>query len=114
MNALTNNVQVIMEDGNPAFAVIPYGQFKLICQKIDELPNSDEVPHEVAAMVLEKGYSAPKAWRKYLRLNQSEAAAKIGVSQAALSQIESNDRNQPGTLQKIAAAYGLSVEQLDI
>ena len=114
MNALTNNVQIITENGIPAFAVIPYGQFKLICQEIDKQLASDDVLHEVAAMVLEKGYSAPKAWRKYLRLNQSEAAAKIGVSQAALSQIESNERNQPGTLQKIAAAYGLTVEQLDI
>ncbi len=114
MNALTNNVQVITENGIPAFAVIPYGQFKLICQKIDEQQAVDEVPHEVAAMMLEKGYSAPKAWRKYLRLNQSEAAAKIGVSQAALSQIENNEHNQPGTLKKIANAYGLAVEQLDI
>lgn len=114
MSALTNNIQVITENGVPAFAVIPYGQFKLICRKIDNLPDPDEVPHEVAAMMLEKGYSAPKAWRKYLRLNQSEAAAKIGISQAALSQIESNDRNQAATLQKIAVAYGLTAGQLDI
>lgn len=78
------------------------------------MPTTDKIPHEVAAMVLEKGYSVLKAWRRYLRLNQSEAAAKIGVSRAALSQIESNERNQAGTLQKVAAAYGLSVEQLDI
>jgi transcriptional regulator with XRE-family HTH domain len=74
----------------------------------------DEMPHEVAAMMLEKYYSAPKAWRKYLRLNQREAAARIGVSQAALSQIENNSKSQTATLRKIADAYNLHVEQLDI
>ena len=115
MNALTNNVQVIMENNAPAFAILPYIQFKLICKALDDKAmDADEVPHEIAAMVLEKGYSAPKAWRKYLRLNQREAAAKLNISQAALSQIENNDTNQAVTLRKIAVAYDISPEQLDI
>lgn len=115
MNALTNNVQVIMEHGEPAFAILPYGDFKLICQKLDHKKlAADEVPHEIAAMILEKGYSAPKAWRKYLHLSQREAANKLGISQAALSQIENNDKNQTVTLRKIASAYEISIEQLDI
>ncbi len=114
MSALTDNIQVIMENGTPAFAVIPYENFKLICRELENKLAPDEVPHEVAAMVLEKGFSITKAWRKYLRLSQKDAAAKIGISQGALSQIENNERNHPGTLQKIAAAYGLDVGQLEI
>jgi DNA-binding XRE family transcriptional regulator len=115
MNALTENVQTIMENGKPAFAVIPYENYKVICRRLDSLElEPDEVPHEVAAMMLEKSYSMSKAWRIYLRMNQREAAQKIGISQAALSQIEKSETNHRQTLQKIADAYGIHINQLDI
>lgn len=115
MSALTENVQTIMENGKPAFAVIPYDQYKLICKKIDSFElQEDEVPHELVGLILEKSYNPVKAWRVYLRMSQSEAAKKIGISQAALSQIEKTEHNQKATLQKIAKAYGIHVGQLDV
>lgn len=75
---------------------------------------SDEIPHEVVSYVFEKHYSIVKAWRLYLRMNQKEAAEKIGITQGALSQIEKSETNQQGTLQKIADAWGIHVEQLDV
>ncbi len=74
----------------------------------------DEIPHEVAGFMLEKGYSPAKAWRVYLRMSQKDAAKKLGISQAALSQIENNENNQRATLEKIAVAYGIHVEQLEV
>lgn len=114
MNALIDNVQMITENGKPAYAVIPYAQFKLLCKKIGEYLEPDEIPHEVAGFMLEKGYSPAKAWRVYLRMSQKDAAKKLGITQAALSQIENNETNQRATLDKIAVAYGIHVEQLDV
>ncbi len=117
MNALTENVQTIMENGKPAFAVIPYDQYKLICNEIESkevVYASDEIPHEVVSYVFEKHYSIVKAWRTYLRMNQKEAAEKIGITQGALSQIEKSENNQRGTLQRIADAWGIHVEQLEV
>ena len=74
----------------------------------------DETPHEVAGYMLNKGYPPVKAWRVYLRMNQKEAAEKIGITQSALSQIEKSENNQRGTLQRIAEAWGIHVEQLDV
>ena len=119
MNALIDmdTVQTIMENGKPAFAVIPYDQFKLICNQMDNrkvMYASDEIPHEVVSYIFEKHYSIVKAWRLYLRMNQKEAAEKIGITQGALSQIEKSESNQQGTLQKIADAWGIHVEQLEV
>lgn len=57
--------------------------------------------------------SAIRAWREYLGLTQKEVADKMGVSQAALSQMESGEKKlRKATLEKLAKAMGLSVEQL--
>jgi len=115
MNALTENVQLIMENGAPMFAVIPYPQYKKICSQLEGgALQPDEVPHEVVAMMVEKHYSAVKAWRVYLRMSQKDAAAKIGITQAALSQMEKTEKLQPLTARKIANSWGISVEQLEL
>ena len=59
-----------------------------------------------------EGMSLIKAWRKYKKLTQAEMAERVGVSQPAYSQMEKAERPQQGTLEKAAAALGVSVEQL--
>ena len=118
MNALTENIQTIMVDGHPAFAVIPYKEYTQMRKKLEAIKATeiapDEVPHEVAKLVLEKSYTIVKAWRVYLRMNQEEAAKKIGITQAALSQIEKNTKNRPLTLKRIADAWGIYPEQMEL
>jgi len=118
MSALTENIQTIMVNGHPAFAVIPYKEYTQMRRKLKTLKATelapDEVPHEVAKLVLEKGFTIIKSWRVYLRMNQEEAAKKIGITQAALSQIENSTKNKPSTLKRIADAWGIYPEQMEL
>ena len=46
-------------------------------------------------------------------MTQAEVAKKAGISQAALSQMEKTEnRLRSGTLEKLADAMGIAVEQL--
>jgi len=102
------NVQYIEQNGKPAFVIIPYDDY------IKLLPTEDvTVPHEVVGLVIKKGMNLVKAWRTYLGITQSEIAKKAGISQAALSQMEKADNPlRMATLEKLAIAMGLSIEQL--
>jgi transcriptional regulator with XRE-family HTH domain len=63
--------------------------------------------------MVKKRYNSIKAWRKHLGFTQKEVAQKAGITQAALSQMEKTDNElRSGTLDKLAAAMDLSVEQL--
>ncbi len=102
------NVQFIKKDGIPAFAVIPYDEYlKLIPHE------EDTIPHEVVGMVIKDGYNLIKAWRIHLHLTQKEVAKKAGITQAALSQMEKTENElRTATLEKLATAMGLSMEQV--
>ena len=43
-----------------------------------------------------------QAWCEYLNLTQADVAEKIGISQAAYSQMETAKKNRKAALQKIA------------
>ena len=107
MSALTN-VQFIEQNGKPAFAVIPYDEY------LKFLPVEDvTIPHEVVGLVIKKGMNLIKAWRVHLDMTQAEVAERVSISQAALSQMEkSENKLRTATLEKLAGAMGLSVEQL--
>jgi DNA-binding XRE family transcriptional regulator len=98
--------QIIEEDGKPAFAVIPYDKFLRL---IEPEPT---IPHKVVSLTVRENLSLIAAWRKYLNLSQVEVATRMGITQAALSQIENAARNKPKTLSQIAKALDLSLDQL--
>ncbi len=109
MNAHINNVQIIKKDGIPAFAVIPYEDYLAFLPKKEE----DTVPQEVAEKAILENMPLIKAWRLYLSMTQKEVAKKAGITQAALSQMEKAENpNRTATLEKLAKAMNLSVEQL--
>jgi len=108
MGTLTN-VQIIKQNGKPAFAIIPYEDYLSILPKEKDA----SIPHEVVGLVVKKGMNLVKAWRGYLGFTQKEVAKRASISQAALSQMEkSNNELRTATLEKLAKAMGLSVEQL--
>ncbi|MCI1003678.1 MULTISPECIES: helix-turn-helix transcriptional regulator [unclassified Herbaspirillum] len=109
MNARTNTQIIHGADGKPAFVVIPYADY------VKELPQEDEayVPHEVVAMMVEHQWTPMRSWREHLNLTQQEVAARIGISQSAYAQQERSTRLRPLSLERIAAALGVSIEQLD-
>ena len=107
MSVLTN-VPFIEQSGKPVFVVIPYEEYLKLLQ-----PDEITIPHEVVGPVVKKGMNLVKAWRTYLGMTQANVAKKAGISQAALSQMEKSENNlRTTTLEKLAAAMGLSAEQL--
>ncbi len=111
MNVLTNNVQIIRQAGKPVFAVIPYEDFIKLTGAEGETEDPT-IPHAVVGLVIKNNWNLVKAWRKYLKINQKTLAAKAGISQPALSQMENSDNLRSQTIDKLAKAMNLSPEQL--
>jgi DNA-binding XRE family transcriptional regulator len=108
MNTRTD-IQIIHgRDGAPAFVVMPYADWLASRDRDKSL-----VPNEVVNFVFDRDWTPMRAWREHLGLTQAEVAARAGVSQAAYAQMETAARPRQVTLKKIAAALGLTVEQLD-
>ncbi len=106
-------VQTILQNGKPAFVVIPYSDYlRLVPDAAKRIPNDDAVPHEVMRYVLRENYTLPRAWREYLGLTQADVAARMGITQSALAQMENAKRPRKITLEKLANALGVSVSQL--
>lgn len=105
-------VQIIRKNGVPLFAVLPYDEFLRLIEK-EDIDNASTIPHEVVGLIIKNGWNLLKAWRKYLGLTQKEVAKRAGISQAALSQMEKSDNLRTDTLEKLAKALGLKIEQLN-
>lgn len=108
MNAPINFQTILDANGKPAFVVVPYCEF----QRMTGTATAGSVPNAVVNRVFDDEVTPAKAWREYLRLTQAEVAARLGITQAAYAQTEAAKRPRKATLQKLANALGLSVEQL--
>ena len=76
------------------------------------VPDKDATPWAVLKRHMNEGVSLMEAWRDYLGLTQQEVADRVGVTQAAYAQYEQAEKPRKKTREKVAAALGLSVEQL--
>lgn len=112
MSQLTNDVQIINQNGKPAFAVVPYDQYlTLINQPMDDADIL--IPHGVVELTILNELSLIAAWRSYKGFSQSTLATMCGMSQSGIAQIEKIDsKPQAKTLQKIATALDVNVNQL--
>lgn len=108
MNTRTEFQVIVGQDGKPAFVVVPYDQFRRMKGGFTH----GTVPNEVVNISFERGVSALAAWREHFSLTQAEVASRIGITQAAYAQMERVKRPRKATLEKVAAALGLEVEQL--
>jgi DNA-binding XRE family transcriptional regulator len=113
MNTPTD-VQIIKgRDGLPEYAVIPYQIYQALVAKC-EADSDNYVPHAVVERAFANPpLSAIRAWREHLELTQAEVAARLGITQSAYAQKESRPRLRKSSLEKVAKAMGISVEQLD-
>jgi DNA-binding XRE family transcriptional regulator len=112
MNAPTE-IQTIMQDGKPAFVVIPYAEYIRLFPNAKRIPAGDAVPHEVVSLMVDNDWSIIRAWREYLELTQLEVAERAGISQAALSQMETGGKRlRKTTREKLAAALGITAAQM--
>ena len=109
--------QVIEQEGTPAFAVVPWDEFKKLLDDFDQEPaDKARIPHEVVKLHIVDELPLIKAWRKYLKLSQGEMAQRLDVSQPAYSQIENGDplTHRRATLEKVAEALGVEFEQINM
>lgn len=110
MNAHTD-VVVIKQHGEPAFAVLPWGEYQsLLCAAGEEA--DVYFPNEVVKANV-RGDSLIKAWREYKQLTQHELAARAGITQPALARLEKPDAQpRKSSLARLAKGMGITVEQL--
>jgi predicted DNA-binding protein (UPF0251 family) len=100
-------VQIINgPDGKPAFVVIPYEQYKARSE-------ADLIPHEVVSRIVD-GATPIRAWREHLNLTQEEVAKRMGISQPAFAQQEAVNKPRRATREKIALAFGIKADQLEL
>ena len=112
MNEPTNT-QVIIQDGKPAFAVIPWEDYRKLL-KGQAQPDESDVwfPNEVVKANV-RGESLIKAWREHFGFTQEELAARAGIKQPALARLEKADSSpRKSTLKKLADAMDINLEQL--
>lgn len=84
------------EDGKVVGISFPIDGFYDLVEDIEDYsylegydPDADgTVPHELVEATILDGKNLICAWRKYKRLSQTEAAAKMEISQPAYSQME--------------------------
>ena len=63
-------------------------------------------------LAFDDGMSPAKAWRTHLELTQAEVARRMGITQSAYAQLEASARPRKSSRQKMAAALGISPEQV--
>jgi len=108
MNTHINHQVIRDADGYPAFVVVPYDEYIRQYDRANDL-----VPNEVVGRIVMNGLTPTRAWREHLGLTQEEVANRAGMTQAALSQIESGGHKpRKTTLEKLAVALGITIEQL--
>ena len=108
MNARTEFQIILGKDGKPAFVVVPFEEF----EKMKSTPNASTVPNHVVNLSFDKNLTPMAAWREHLGLTQVQVASRMNITQAAYAQMERVKKPRRATLQKVADALGLNVEQL--
>ena len=59
--------------------------------------------------------TAAAAWRRYRAMSQREVAKAMGISQSGYQQIEKSTGNlRKATKKKLAAAFHIALDQLDV
>ncbi len=72
-----------------------------------------QFPMKLLGLLLKKGYNLVKAWRIHLGTTQDQVATWVGITRAALSQMERTEQaKRTATLEKLVLSMGLDVEQL--
>ena len=105
--------QVIMLNGRPAFAVVPWGEYEKLIRFRDNAGSDIWFPQSVVEANAVREESLVKAWREYFGLTQKELAKRAGIQQPALARLEAGtSKPRASTLKKLAKAMDLSIAQL--
>jgi DNA-binding XRE family transcriptional regulator len=115
------SVQIIQQNGQPAFAVIPFSEWQAIQDRLEESEDRESIEaarHEETFPIefVERCLSAEskvKVWRDYRGLTLQALAEQCGVTRQMLSMLE-NGKTRPSAalLGKLAKALGCDMEDL--
>jgi len=113
------NPTIIHAQGKPAFAVLPWEDYLVLTaprmQQGIRIPVDGTIPHEVIVRMTENDCSIIRAWREYLGLTQTDMAARMGIRQPSYANMEApGARIRRSTRERIAAALGVSFDQVDV
>ena len=118
--------QTIKQNGHAAFVVVPVAEWDVLMARLEEREDIADATRQKAAIRageetlpvefvarLTSGENPFKVWREYRGYTLRSLAAKIGISSAAVSKIET-EKSHPtvATLGKLAAALGCDMEDL--
>lgn len=107
---------ILESNGKPAFVVVPYEDYlKLTGEErpAGRIPADGTTPHEVMRLHVKNDWSMIRAWREHLGLTQTEMAKRLEIRQPSYAAMEAPDaRPKKVTRERIAAAMGISLEQL--
>lgn len=121
---MSNHVQVIEQDGKPAFYVVPAALWERMREAAEDAEDiadlerfereDDGVRYPAAvALAMADGASPLRAWREHRGLTLQALAETAGLSRAYVSQIEGAKRTgSAATLAKLAQALGIPVAAL--
>lgn len=121
---MSSHVQVIEQDGKPAFYVVPAALWERMREAAEDAEDiadlerfereDDGVRYPAAvAMAMADGASPLRAWREHKAMTLQVLADAAGLSRAYVSQIEGGKRTgSAATLAKLAQALGVSVAAL--
>jgi DNA-binding XRE family transcriptional regulator len=119
-------VQIIEKDGEPEWAVVPYGTYQRLIEDAEmlqdiraydeakKLVNAGEelVPSDVTYGILDGG-NPIKVWREHRGMTRQQLAETADIPEERLAEFEgARQRADDKTLASIAEALGLSREDI--
>ena len=122
------SVQLILKEGQPEYAVIPYETYMRLVEDAEMLTDirdydtawqsvakgEELVPAEVVYALLDGG-NPIRVWREHRGLSQAELATRAGISASYLSQLESGKRaGTTEVLVTLATVLNLTLNDLVI
>jgi DNA-binding XRE family transcriptional regulator len=112
MNAHIDFQAILGRNGEPEFFVVPAQTFERIRPMLEAQILKEGIPQAVVEAHVLHDVPMTRAWREHLGLTQQAVCARAGLLQPALARIEAGSKPRKATLEKLAAAMGITVEQL--
>ena len=121
------NVQVIENNvGSPAYAVLPWDEYKALLERLEELQDiidadntvaaiaagEEAYPHELVERLL-GGQNPLRVWREYRGMTTAALASAAGVTPSAISQVEAGKRGlSVDLLKKLSGILRVDMDDL--
>lgn len=121
------NVQIILKDGHPEYAVIPIEDYRRMVASLEDIEDiraidqalredraGDSIPGEIVSAII-NGIAPLRAWRFYRKLTLDSLAERTGISKSYLSQIENGRKlGTPDIYRRLAGVLDVEAEDLSI